>query len=99
LHGRAAERRAVRDLRLWQAWWLGGAALAALTAGLVWATERAYGGGQEVLGELATVARVLLYLVWLHVVWRSSRNVARPLWTYVARVAAILGLIASAVLY
>jgi len=99
LHGRTAERRAVRDVRLWQAWWLGGAALAALTAGLVWAAERAYGVGQLVLGELATAARILLYVVWLHTVWRCSRNVKRPLWTYVARVAALLGLIASAVLY
>ena len=80
LHGGAAERRPVGDggnLRLWQAWWLGGAALAALTAGLVWATERAYGGGQVVLGDLASVTRILLYLVWLHAVWRCSRNVER----------------------
>ena len=99
MHGGAAERRAVRNVRLWQAWWLGGAALAALTAGLVWGTERAYGGGQEVLGDLAGVARILLYLVWLHSVWRCSRNVERRLWTYLARIAAILGLVASAVLY
>jgi hypothetical protein len=66
---------------------------------LVWATERAYGGGQVVLGDLASVARILLYLVWLHAVWRCSRNVERALWTYVARAAAILGLAANAVLY
>ena len=99
MHGGAAERRSVRDLRLWQAWWLGGAALAALTAGLVWAAERAYGGGQVALGDLATAARILLYGVWLHTVWRCSRNVKRPLWTYVARASAVLGLVASAVLY
>jgi hypothetical protein len=45
------------------------------------------------------VARILLYLVWLHAVWRCSRNVERPLWTYAARIAAFLGLVASAVLY
>jgi hypothetical protein len=45
------------------------------------------------------VARILLYLVWLHMVWRCSRNVEHPLWTYVARAAAVLGLVASAVLY
>ena len=99
MHGGAAERRAVGQLRLWQVWWLGGAALAALTAALVWATERAYGGGREVLGDLAGVTRILLYLVWLHAVWRCSRNVERALWTYAARAAAIFGLLASVVLY
>jgi hypothetical protein len=99
LHGGAAERRAVGHLPLWQVWWLGGAALAALTAALVWATERAYGGGQEVLGDLAGVARIVLYLVWLQAVWRCSRNVERRLWTHLARIVAVLGLMASAVLY
>jgi len=84
---------------LWKAWWLGGALVAALTAGLIWATERAYGGGYEALGDLGSVARILLYLIWLHMVWRCSRNVGRALWTYVARGLLVLGLIASAVLY
>ena len=87
------------DTKLWKAWWLGGALLAALTAGLIWATERAYGGGHEVLGDLASVARILLYLVWLHAVWRCSRNVERALWTPLARAALLAGLVASAVLY
>jgi hypothetical protein len=52
-----------------------------------------------VLGDLAGVARILLYLVWLQAVWRCSRNVERALWTYVARAAAVSGLLASAVLY
>ena len=51
------------------------------------------------LGDLASVARILLYLIWLQAVWRCSRNVKRPLWTYVARGAGILGLAANAVLY
>ena len=51
------------------------------------------------LGDLTSVTRILLYLVWLHAVWRCSRNVERALWTYLARVAAILGLVANAVLY
>jgi hypothetical protein len=48
---------------------------------------------------LAEVARILAYLIWLRAVWRCSRNVERALWTYLARVAAILGLVANAVLY
>ena len=87
------------DTKLWKAWWLGGALVAALTAGLIWATERAYGGGYETLGDLASVARILLYLVWLHVVWRCSRNTGRPVWTYAARALLLAGLVASAVLY
>ena len=87
------------DTKLWKAWWLGGALLAALTAGLIWATELAYGGGHEVFGDLASVARILLYLLWLHAVWRCSRNVGRALWTYLARGLLVVGLIASTVLY
>jgi hypothetical protein len=44
------------------------------------------------------VARIVLYLFWLHAVWRCSRNVERARWTYLARGAALAGLIASAVL-
>ncbi len=99
MHGGAAERRAVEKLRLWQVWWIGGAALAALTAALVWATERAYGDGHSALGDLASVTRILLYLLWCRAVWRASRNVERAFWTPVARAAAALGLLASAALY
>jgi hypothetical protein len=80
-------------------WWIGGGLLAAATAALIWATERAYGGGHVALGGLASVARILLYLIWFHAVWRCSRNVRRPLWTHVARGLLVAGLIASAVLY
>jgi hypothetical protein len=86
-------------MKLWQAWWLGGALLAALTAGLIWVTERAYDGGNVALGGLAETARILLYLAWFLTVWRCSRNVGRPLWTYLARSLSVAGLIASAVLY
>jgi len=87
------------DTKLWKAWWLGGALLAALTAVLIWATERAYGADRIALGGLASVARILLYLTWFQAVWRCSRNVGHPLWTYVARALLLAGLIASAVLY
>ena len=87
------------DTKLWKAWWLGGGLVAALTAVLIWATDRAYHGGHAALGALASVARILLYLIWFQAVWRCSRNVGHPLWTYVARALLLAGLIASAVLY
>jgi hypothetical protein len=65
----------------------------------VWASERAYGGGHPTLGALAGVARILLYLIWFHAVWRCSRHVKRALWTPIVRGALLLGLLASAVLY
>ena len=86
-------------MKLWQAWWLGGALLAALTAILIWATDRAYDADHLALGGLASVARILLYLTWFHAVWRCSRNVRRPLWTHAARSLLIAGLLASAMLY
>jgi hypothetical protein len=45
------------------------------------------------------VARVIAYLLWFLAAWRCSRNVERRLWTYVARGALVLGLLATAVLY
>ena len=87
------------NAKLWKVWWIGGAALAAATAALIWATDRAYDADHLALGGLASVARILLYLAWFHAVWRCSRNVERPLWTYVARSLLIAGLLASAVLY
>jgi hypothetical protein len=101
LHGGAAERRAVASAatKLWKAWWLGGALLAALTALLVLATERAYSAGNVALGGLANMARVLVYMVWALAAWRCSRNVDHRFWTYAARVLLVTGLVASAVLY
>lgn len=86
-------------MKLWQAWWLGGALLAALTAALIWATERAYGAGYQALGDGASVARIVLYLVWFHFVWRCSRNAGRSLWTHLARALLLVGLVASTLLY
>ena len=73
--------------------------LALPTALLVWATDSAYDAGHLVLGAAAAVARILLYLVWFNAVWRCSRNVKRPLWTYLARSLLIAGLLGSAMLY
>jgi hypothetical protein len=86
-------------MKLWQAWWIGGALLLVCTALLIGVTERAYESGHTGLGTACDVARLLLYGVWFLVVWRSSRNVGRRLWTHVARGLAIAGLVASAVLY
>jgi hypothetical protein len=86
-------------MKLWQAWWIGGALLVACTALLIWLTEQAYDSGQTVLGNACDVARVLLYVAWFLAVWRNSRNVGRPLWTHLARSLAIAGLVASAILY
>ena len=46
------------------------------TALLIWASERAYGGGYPALGALAGVSRIMLYLLWFQAAWRCSRNVA-----------------------
>ena len=86
-------------MKLWQAWWLGGALLATATALLVWGADSAYDAGYVALGGLANAARVLAYLVWALAVWRSSRNVRHPFWTYAARAVLVAGLVASAVLY
>jgi hypothetical protein len=37
--------------------------------------------------------------VWALAVWRCSRSVRQPFWTYAARTLMVAGLVASAVLY
>jgi hypothetical protein len=98
LHGGTAERRAVGNSRLWQVFWLGGAALAVLTGLLLWAAERAYTSGHSALEALADVTRIVLYLVWFKAAWRCSRNVEHAAWSPVARAVLLLGLAATALL-
>jgi hypothetical protein len=86
------------DIRLWRVFWLGGAALAALTALLLWAAERAYASGHPALEALAGVTRIVLYLTWFRAAWRCSRNVTHAAWTPAARAALLLGLAATALL-
>jgi hypothetical protein len=91
LHGRAAERRAVERLRLWQVWWLWGLAAAAAIAGLTAAAEHAREAGSAVQGDLLEVLRLAVYWGWGWAVWKTARNVSRPLWTPLARLAVLTG--------
>jgi hypothetical protein len=85
--------------KLWKVWWLGGTALAALTAALIWGAEWAYAAGHPTLEALLGVTKILLYLFWLQAVWTCSRNVDDVAWTYLARGLALAGLAATALLY
>jgi len=87
------------NIRLWKVWWLWGIALALVTFVLARGADRAYLGGAPVLGALLDAVRLVAYLAWFHAVWRASRNVEHALWTYLARAAALVGLLANAVLY
>jgi hypothetical protein len=78
---------------------LGGAAVAGTSAALIWSAEWAYQAGHPALDALLGVVRIVLYVFWFHAVWRCSRNVGHPFWTYVARAALLAGLAATAVLY
>jgi len=54
--------------------------------------EAARDEGSALQGDLLDVLRLGVYWAWGWAVWKSSRNVARPLWTPLARVAVVAGL-------
>jgi hypothetical protein len=66
---------------------------------LIWSAERAYFAGYPALEASLGVAKILLYLVWLHAVWKCSRNVEHAVWTWLARILGLAGLAATALLY
>ena len=81
---------------LWRVWWLWGLALALATAGLIVAADNVRDAGHQRWGDVLDLARLALYWAWLMRVWKCSRNVGNPVWTPLARVAVVLGLVANA---
>jgi hypothetical protein len=84
--------------KLWKVWWGGGALLVLITAAMMIAAERVRGLGTADWGwgDAVDAARLLVYLAWALPAWRCSKNVERPAWTLLARVALAAGLVASA---
>jgi len=58
--------------------------------------EAARDGGSALQGDLLDVLRLGVYWAWGWAVWKSSRNVTRPLWTPLARAGVIAGLLLMA---
>jgi hypothetical protein len=79
--------------------WLGGAALAALSFALHRGAEHAFLAGSSGIAALLDGARLLLFLSWFFVCWKYAGNVSRRAWTYAVRVALLIALAAAAVLY
>ncbi|HJS76773.1 MAG TPA: hypothetical protein VJ778_05145 [Burkholderiales bacterium] len=48
--------------------------------------------GSAVQGDLLDLLRLGVYWAWGWAVWKSARNVERPLWTPLARVGVLAGL-------
>ena len=69
----------------------GGAAACAI-AGLVVLAEAVRLEGSAVQGDLLDLLRLGVYWAWGWAVWKSARNVERPLWTPLARVGVLAGL-------
>jgi len=59
---------------------------------LVLIAEEARDAGSSVQGDLLDVLRLGVYWAWGWAVWKSSRNVVRPLWTPLARIGVVAGL-------
>jgi hypothetical protein len=100
--GLSAVRRSVSlafrgEEKLWKVWWLAGIPLACMTGALVIAAERVRGLGTWAWGwgDACDAMRLLVYLVWFMLAWRCSKNVQIPVWTPLARVVLLSGLLAS----
>jgi hypothetical protein len=61
-------------------------------AGLVLLAEAARLEGAATQGDVLDVLRLAVYWAWGWAVWRSARNVERPLWTPLARLGVLAGL-------
>jgi hypothetical protein len=95
---RRSGSRAFRgEERLWRVWWLAGIPIALVTGALVIAAERLRGLGAWAWGwgDACDAARLLVYLAWFMLAWRCSKNVQKPVWTPLARVALLAGLVLS----
>jgi len=80
---------------LWRVWWLWGLALAIAAGGLIAAAEAVRDAGHERWGDVLDLSRLALYWAWLLRVWKCARNVGNPVWTPLARIGAVLGLVVN----
>jgi hypothetical protein len=79
--------------KLWRIWWLWGIPVAWATAALLLLAEGLRVEGYPRWGDILDLLRLLVYWCWLRLAWRSARNVARPFWTPVAKLALSAGLV------
>lgn len=83
--------------KLWKVWWLAGIPVAWITSALVIGAERVRDLGTWAWGwgDACDAARLLVYLAWFMLAWRCSKNVQGRVWTPLARVALLSGLVVS----
>ena len=48
--------------------------------------------GEAAQGDILDIVRLAVYWAWGWAVWKSARNVERPLWTPLARAGVLAGL-------
>jgi len=90
--------RALRgEERLWIVWWGGGISVALTGAALMFAAEHLRGLGVWAWGwgDACDAARLVVYVAWFLPAWRCSKNVRKPVWTSLARVGLLSGLVLS----
>jgi hypothetical protein len=94
---RSVSRALQGEERLWIVWWSGGISVALVSAALMIAAERVRGLGAWAWGwgDACDAARLIVYVAWFLPAWRCSKNVRKPVWTLLARVALLSGLVLS----
>lgn len=80
--------------RLWKVWWLVGVPLRIIGPLLVAFVADKFGAGSSVVASLVFL---IAYLAWCVMAWRNSPNVENKVWTSVARVLIVLGLLLTAI--
>jgi hypothetical protein len=70
--------------RLWKVWWLAGIPVAWLTSLLVVAAEELRSAEYHGWGNFLDILRFLLFVAWVRLAWRCSRNVDSPYWRPIA---------------
>ena len=79
--------------RLWKAWWIYGPAAVATVLALTFAAEYAYFAASTALEHLFIAVKLAVYWLWFRLAWKCSRNAANGVWTPVARILLIAGLV------
>ncbi len=80
--------------RLWKVWWLVGVPFVLIANFLSIATQRFV--GDSLLLTVESIVFVVVNVVLLSVAWRCAPNVDNKMWTLIARIVIVLGLVRMA---
>ncbi len=81
-----------RGIPLWKVWWIYGAPVACAVVLLVYFAEELRLAYRPGWADLLDAVRLAGFWLWCWLAWKCAGNVARGIWTPLARVALAAGL-------